>query len=217
MQPLLPPEPHPQPRPILRFSKGWYAWLRFEPSKASGLGKADKVESEEKEEERSRSPAQDLPLPRPGEGLDIDQPPEIDGTANAFAGGAWQSDGSRHALDGRMKGVDTSRGTMVFHASNENRPVMQVAYFFSGVKRKASIGEFLKKLCIKFDVGLEMHEVDILVGGSEHDLMDKDMQTQWIARIESGEFDFAVFTPPCGSWSRANWANDAGEHQRKQK
>ena len=109
-----------------------------------------------------------------------------------------------------MKGVDTSRGTLVYQASNVNRPVLKLAYFFSGVKRKASIGEFLKNFCAKFDVGLEMHEVDILVGGSEHDLMDKEMQAQWIARIESGEFDFAVFTPPCGTWSRANWANNTG-------
>ena len=53
-------------------------------------------------------------------------------------------------------------------------------------------------------------EVDVLVGGSEHDLLDKESQDNWIARLEDGDFDCILLSPPCGSWSRANWANDDG-------
>ena len=31
-----------------------------------------------------------------------------------------------------------------------------------------------------------------------------------MARVEQGDFDFVVISPPCGSWSRSNWANDDG-------
>ena len=31
-----------------------------------------------------------------------------------------------------------------------------------------------------------------------------------VGQIRSSEFDIVVLSPPCGSWSRANWANDDG-------
>ena len=40
--------------------------------------------------------------------------------------------------------------------------------------------------------------------------MDRDRQEEWLARVEAGEFDFILNSPPCGSWSRANWANLRG-------
>ena len=30
----------------------------------------------------------------------------------------------------------------------------------------------------------------------------------WLARVAQGDFDFVILSPPCGSWSRANWADD---------
>ena len=108
-----------------------------------------------------------------------------------------------------MKGPDVSQGTVIVEAPM-GRPTLRVAYFFSGVKRKASIGSCLKAMCIDAKVGLSMHEIDILVGGSEHDLMDKESQEAWLDRVRGGEFDIIIFSPPCGTWSRANWANDAG-------
>ena len=55
-----------------------------------------------------------------------------------------------------------------------------------------------------------MFEIDVLVGGKAHDLLDRHSQDQWLARVEAGEFDMLVLSPPCGSWSRANYANDDG-------
>ena len=89
-------------------------------------------------------------------------------------------------------------------------PVLRVAYFFSGVPRKASICSYLQKFAEETGYGLEFHEIDIYVGGSEHDLMDSETQEAWISRIVAGEFDVIILSPPCGSWSRANWANNDG-------
>ena len=68
----------------------------------------------------------------------------------------------------------------------------------------------LSKLCAKSGMGLVIHEVDVLIGGSEHDLLDKETQEAWLHRLEDGDFDCIMLSPPCGTWSRANWANDDG-------
>lgn len=121
----------------------------------------------------------------------------------------WQPDGSRHTLDGRLKDRDVSKGTVTLPAQG-NRPALRVAYFFSGVERKASIAEFLKSLCEKEGYGVELFKIDTSVGGEAHDLMSSEVQDGWIDRIERGEFDVLIHSPPCGSWSRSNWANDSG-------
>ena len=123
----------------------------------------------------------------------------------AKVGGVWQTDGSRHALAGKVK-PDNGSFTVTVPALR-GRPVLKVAYFFSGVSRKASVSGFLKKWCEDAGFGLVFYEVDILVGGDECDLMDRDTQDEWIARVEAGEFDVVINSPPCGTWSRANWAN----------
>ena len=133
----------------------------------------------------------------------------IDEENTALVDGVWQSDGSRHCAEGQVKGGDVSGGTLIVPARSGHR-TLKVAYFFSGIKRKASIGNSLRKLCESSGTGLIVHEVDILVGGSEHDLMDPSSQDDWMSRVEAGEFDVCIYSPPCGSWSRANWANDDG-------
>ena len=73
--------------------------------------------------------------------------------------------------------------------AKEGQRILRMAYFFSGVKRKASIAEQLKRRCAKLGLGLVVYEVDILVGGSEHDLLDRASQDAWLARLEDGDFD----------------------------
>ena len=75
----------------------------------------------------------------------------------------------------------------------EGKPVLRMAYFFSGVKRKASIAEHLRKMCEKSGFGLTVFEIDVLVGGSEHNLLDREAQNTWLARLESGDFDCVMF------------------------
>ena len=59
-----------------------------------------------------------------------------------------------------MNGPDVSGGSLLVQAMN-GKPTLKVAYLFSGVKRKAGIGNALKLLCDKAGFGLVMHEVDI--------------------------------------------------------
>mgnify|MGYP003327246633 CR=1 FL=1 len=40
--------------------------------------------------------------------------------------------------------------------------------------------------------------------------MDKESQEAWLDRVRGGEFAIIVFSPPCGSWSRANWRGGTG-------
>ena len=125
----------------------------------------------------------------------------------AMKDGVWMSDGSRHVLDGQLKRPSQSGFTVTAEAQ-KGFPTLRVAYFFSGIARKASIGNALKSLCEKEGYGLELEEVDILVGGSEHDLLSKEAQDNYIAEVEEGFFDVQILSPPCGTWSRANWADD---------
>ena len=111
-------------------------------------------------------------------------------------------------MESLLKGPDVSGGAL-FVQGVDGKPTLKVAYLFSGVKREASIGNALKLLCEKAGFGLVMHEVDILVGGDQHDLMDKSMQDSWMARVEARELDCCIYWPPCGSWSWFNWANDS--------
>ena len=61
---------------------------------------------------------------------------------------------------------------------------LKMAYFFSGVKRKASIAEQPKAKCARQGLGLIIFEDDVLVGGSEEHLFNRDSQDAWLARSE---------------------------------
>ena len=65
-------------------------------------------------------------------------------------------------------------------------------------------------MCKKSGFGLQFWDNYILVGGSAHDLMSKDAQQEWLSKIEEGQFHFCICSPPCGTWSRSNWANNSG-------
>ena len=82
----------------------------------------------------------------------------------AMVDGVWKSDASRHTIDGPMKRTATSKYSIEVQA-RDDLPTIRVAYFFSGVERKASIGNKLKNLCAKHGYGLRFEEIDILVGG----------------------------------------------------
>ena len=132
----------------------------------------------------------------------------------AYDKGVWQTDASLHAKDKVVNKAEIENGTTIFELQPGKR-TLRMAYFFSGVKRKASIGEHLKRLCRKEGLGLVVHQVDVLVGGSEHDLLDGPSQDRWLARLEDGEFDCIMLSPPCGTWSRANWVNNDGPKPRR--
>ena len=57
---------------------------------------------------------------------------------------------------------------------------------------------------------MNLFDADIPVGGSAHDLLGGENQEDYIARIFAGKFDVIILSQPCGSSSRANWANNKG-------
>ena len=65
-------------------------------------------------------------------------------------------------------------------------------------------------MCSKDGYGLDFFDVDIHVGGKAHDLLDEEIQEDFLSEIANGEFDMVILSPPCGTWSRLNWANDDG-------
>ena len=51
---------------------------------------------------------------------------------------------------------------------------LRMAYFVLGVKRKASIAKQLKASCARQGMGLIVFEIDVLVGGAEHELLNSE-------------------------------------------
>ena len=81
----------------------------------------------------------------------------------------------------------------------EGLPTLKVAHFVSGVKRKCSIAELPADHCKWAGVAFVMHEVDMFVGGSEHDLLDRESQDNGLGQIDAGEFYVCLRSPPCSS------------------
>ena len=101
------------------------------------------------------------------------------------------------------RGIADPTAGRVLVSPQPGKPTLRVAYLYSGESRKSSVAEELKILCEKSGAGLEVHEVDILNGGSEHNLLDTEAQARWESRIADGEFDVVIVTPPCSSWTRS--------------
>ena len=131
----------------------------------------------------------------------------------AKIGSVWQIDGSQHTQKRQVNAGDPREPTVRI-PPQEGRRSINVLYLFSGVERRVSIADFLMTLCEKEGVGMNFFDVDIYVGGSAHDLLGEENQGEYIARILAGEFDVIIVSTPCGSWSRANWANNKGPPPR---
>jgi len=76
-------------------------------------------------------------------------------------------------------------------------------YIFSGLKRRASIGDFLSKM------GWTVTELDIL-RNQRHDLTRKHNQAAILAKIRNGCYHLVISSPPCDSFSRVKFANKLG-------
>ena len=101
------------------------------------------------------------------------------GTNRALVIGVWQTDASEHTLDGCLKRRDVAGGTATL-APEKGKAKLRVAYSFYGIERKSSIADCLKKDCAAKGFGLEMHEIDTLVGGEAHDPTKPELQDERI-------------------------------------
>ena len=155
---------------------------------------------------RSSSPA--APPTRP---LNVPGIPGGEGEPinTALVDGVWQTDSSAHVASGQLPSLDPLAPTQTIPALNGKR-TLRCLYLFAGIEREASIAKHLVEMCKKDGHGLQFWSVDVLIGGKGHDLLNRDSQNDFLRMIEEGRFDIQVLSPPCGSWSRANWSTNKG-------
>ena len=109
--------------------------------------------------------------------------------------GKFLTDSSQHS-NRPVLTVEQARLPTQKIPARHGKPTIRVLYLFSGTDRKASIAGCLKDLCLPKGYGVEFWEVDIHIGGSSHDLLDKEVQEDFLSRIASGEFDMVILFPP---------------------
>ena len=108
----------------------------------------------------------------------------------------WRSDMAQdYALDRPRVNAEGETPGLVSVPPRDGGPTLRVAYLFSGRHRKASIAEELKLLCKNSGFGLHFEEVDIMVGGGEHDLLDSDTAAKIEARISERGFRLDHLVP----------------------
>lgn len=94
-----------------------------------------------------------------------------------------------------------------------HEPVQEfkVLYLFSGPQRSTGIPERLHQLAqaSKKPVRFQVDAFDILRDPS-HDLLGDDLRQSILKKLEDGYYDVVIASPPCGTWSRAPWANVHG-------
>ena len=60
-------------------------------------------------------------------------------------------------------------------------------------------------MCLRSGVGLAVDEIDIYNGGSSPALLNPDIRADLERKIESGNYDVVIISPPCATWSRATF------------
>ena len=71
------------------------------------------------------------------------------------------------------------------------------------------MAEVLKQWAVHAEFVLEVEEWDI-ANGPDQDLLRDDVQQKILASILKGTYVAILMSPPCGTWSRALWANQFG-------
>ena len=79
---------------------------------------------------------------------------------------------------------------------------LRVLYLFAGRKRKADMKCYLEKHGKAKNIKVKTVEVDIL-RGRHQDLTCKKRKGYLMRKIEKGDFDVVIASPPCGTFSRA--------------
>ena len=60
------------------------------------------------------------------------------------------------------------------------------------------------------DVDVAMTEIDILRDDAAGDVLDPTVFNRILADVRKGLYDIAILTPPCSTWSRAQYSNNHG-------
>ena len=89
--------------------------------------------------------------------------------------------------------------------------MLKVLYVFAGRRRKNSVAWYLKRLAARTGIHIEVVELDIQ-RDRKCDFTLPAVHKKWLQRISSGEFYAVLVTPPCSTFTRAVWANEAGPY-----
>ena len=92
----------------------------------------------------------------------------------------------------------------------QGRRSLVVLYLYAGAKRKADLRTYLLKHCKEKGLILKMVEIDIIRNRKRGDLMNKQRRNYFLAQARRGAYDAIFTSPPCGTFSRARWANKEG-------
>ena len=68
------------------------------------------------------------------------------------------------------------------------------------------MNHFLRTFCKQHNISLKLVELDILRNARTNFALES-VRTFYISKIERGEFDLVLSSPPCSTFSRAPWAN----------
>ena len=80
-------------------------------------------------------------------------------------------------------------------------------YIFAGLPRKGDVSHALRELTAKLRLSLTVEEFDIERG---QDVLSDSVWLPLMRRVKHGEFTHILCSPPCHTWSRAPWSNNAG-------
>ena len=93
----------------------------------------------------------------------------------------------------------------------------KVLYCFAGPTRRCDVSFYLNKLSSHHAVQVEVVELDLLRGGKEHDLADEQIVGTLLDRIHNLEFSATLLTPPCNTFSRAQYSSTPGPQPLRSK
>ena len=77
------------------------------------------------------------------------------------------------------------------------------------MKRRADVKHYLVPICRRNNINLRMIELDVL-RSRKHDLSQVQRRSYYISCAKRGTYDIILASPPCGTFSRARWANSDG-------
>ena len=90
-----------------------------------------------------------------------------------------------------------------------NEMTFTILYLFSGRHRDTSFAVQMKELGRSRGVTVSVEEVDIEFGAS-FDLSVQEIRQHYLSKIQRGDYDAVVCTPPCSTYSRVRMANMRG-------
>ena len=82
----------------------------------------------------------------------------------------------------------------------------KILYVFSGAARRCDVAHFVSEEATRHHKIFEVVEIDLLRGGSDHDMSNDKVAEAILARINNHEFIALMAAPPCNTHSRAAYS-----------